>query len=199
MEVPLRTGYVYRIVNDIDDEIYVGSTSQSLQNRFAGHVFAMTEGATHRLAEKMRNMGVANFHIELLQNVHYSNVTELRHAENEAIKTLAPTLNHRSALGRNMEVRVAYLKARHLQQYAEKREEIIARVHRYAEANKEKIAERTKEYRAKNAESINEKKKERMTCEFCGCIFTKCHRSRHQASKKCLATRAPTCPELNST
>ena len=61
--------YIYQIVNDINDKVYVGKTNFSLEKRFKEHC----KDAFNRKYEKrplysaMRKYGVEHFHIELLE------------------------------------------------------------------------------------------------------------------------------------
>ena len=53
---------------------------------------------------------------------------------------------------------------------------------RYREDNKELVKQRKKEYYENNKEKLSEK----IECDKCKSIVTKCHLKRHQQSKKCL-------------
>jgi len=53
--------------------------------------------------------------------------------------------------------------------------------------NKEEISVKKREYWHKNKKEICAKKREKVECEFCGCMSSKCNIVRHQRSKKCLA------------
>ena len=60
-------GRVYKLINDVDDKIYVGSTTKSLNKRIAGHR-ATAKTDTDRLVYKHLNaIGWVNVHIELLE------------------------------------------------------------------------------------------------------------------------------------
>lgn len=56
----------------------------------------------------------------------------------------------------------------------------------YYETNKEKI----REYREANKEKISARNREKVTCEYCGAIVTRCNLLRHQKAKKCMAARS---------
>ena len=55
----------------------------------------------------------------------------------------------------------------------------------YYETNKDKTKEQQKEYREKNKDKIKEKKTQKIECEFCRFISTKCNLIRHKQSLKC--------------
>jgi hypothetical protein len=192
MEEPMmHTGYVYKLVNDVDDEFYVGSTTKTLANRLGGHI-RTANNAQHKMSnlyQKMRLLGVEHFRMELLHNVHYTDVKELRIAENDAIIALKPSLNHIFAAGRDPIKRQANNKRKYPTYYAKHREEVIARVKRYAGANKELISERQKQYRVENADIIKAKKSEIAVCQYCQGTYTKSHAVRHRASRLCQAAQ----------
>jgi len=58
---------VYKITNTIDDKIYIGSTSQTLLDRFKQHLYDATCNATIKLYIHMRKLGFEIFNIELVQ------------------------------------------------------------------------------------------------------------------------------------
>lgn len=61
--------YIYQIINDINDKIYVGKTEFSIEKRFKEHCNASTKIQNeHRpLYSAMRKYGVEHFHIELIE------------------------------------------------------------------------------------------------------------------------------------
>lgn len=61
-------GRIYKITNDIDDMIYVGSTTLPLSRRWACHVQDCKKGRFNmRLHQHMRANGPENFHIVLIK------------------------------------------------------------------------------------------------------------------------------------
>ena len=122
-------GNIYKILNTVDDSCYIGSTIQPLSKRMAHHRKCMNNIAKrHRLLyTKMRDLGVANFYIGLLEDYPCDNVEQLRRREGHFIREIG-TLNHMIA-GRT--------KQEHRQD------------------NIERILEYQKEYAKQNAEYIN--------------------------------------------
>ena len=61
--------YIYQIINDINNKIYVGKTEFSIEKRFKEHC----QDAFKRINEKrplyaaMRKYGIEHFHIELIE------------------------------------------------------------------------------------------------------------------------------------
>ena len=64
--------YIYQIVNDINQKIYVGKTEFSIEKRFKEHCKdAYNERYKNRpLYSAMRKYGIENFHIELIEETN---------------------------------------------------------------------------------------------------------------------------------
>lgn len=58
---------VYKIINSINDKVYVGRTKSSLAIRWKGHLQCLARGDKRQLYCAMRKYGVENFHIVLLK------------------------------------------------------------------------------------------------------------------------------------
>ena len=171
-------GFIYKIENDVDDEIYVGSTIKTLNDRFCCHKsFAKdTVKATGKLYDKMRTLGVEHFKIVYIETVTYNEKYELYERENFYIEALKAVLNCVPAPQKDR------AKSWSKQYYQENKERIIERVHRYAENNKEQISERSRNYREKHNDEIKAKKGKKCVCD-CGVEYTHAHQSRHLRTK----------------
>ena len=85
---------VYRIVNHVDELIYIGSTTQPLSKRMTSHRSCARKNATNmRLHEHMRNIGIDHFRIELIEMFPCENIEQLRAREGHYILELKPELN----------------------------------------------------------------------------------------------------------
>lgn len=64
--------YIYKIVNDINDKIYVGKTERTLEQRFNEHCYEMNRRVEENrpLYAAMRKYGVEHFHIELIEETN---------------------------------------------------------------------------------------------------------------------------------
>jgi hypothetical protein len=89
---------VYKLVNDTDDEIYVGSTCGTLRRRKCGHKISATKHTNRRVYTHLNAIGWDNVRIVLLQSVPCANRDELRAAEQHWIDLLRPSLNKNSAV-----------------------------------------------------------------------------------------------------
>ena len=78
-----KNGKIYKILNTIDDDCYVGSTCQPLSKRMAKHRESMhnTVKKDRKLYAKMHELGVDNFYIELIEEFPCENIEQLRKRE----------------------------------------------------------------------------------------------------------------------
>ena len=85
-------GKIYKILNYIDDEIYVGSTTETLGQRMAKHRANLKINPHLKLFEHMHKLGVEHFYIELIENYSCNDIYELRAREGFYIREIG-TLN----------------------------------------------------------------------------------------------------------
>lgn len=85
-------GKVYKIVNDVDSDLYIGSTCDSLKQRWANHKSAHKKG-NMKLYHKMRALGIEHFRIELIEDVSDINYWGVLNREAQLIKELKANLN----------------------------------------------------------------------------------------------------------
>ena len=74
-------GKIYNILNNIDGEIYVGSTIETLGQRMAKHRSDAKRRPQYKLHKHMHELDVDNFYIELIDNYPCNDVYELRAGE----------------------------------------------------------------------------------------------------------------------
>ena len=165
---------IYKITNDFNDEIYIGSTCDTLGRRFSMHKMdARREKNKGRPFYALLNeIGSERFRIELICNFPCEDKYQLRQKEGEYIRNLG-TLNVRIA-GRTdqeytnetkekrREYKIKYMKenSEKIKEYIETNKEHIKEYHKkYREDHKEELKEMRKNYREQNKESIKERKK----------------------------------------
>lgn len=105
-ETKTFTGRIYIIRNEVDDLVYVGSTTQTLAERMAEHRrhSKMQKTSSYKIYQHFREIGVEKFHIELLESNQFSTKEELRARENHYIRrydSLKGGLNKKLALEDN--------------------------------------------------------------------------------------------------
>ena len=199
-----QKGKIYFIGNYVDDDIYIGSTTQTLKRRFNKHKINIdNEKAKHRkLYAKMIELGVECFYIEEIEKCPCNDVEELQKRERHYILERKPVLNIQIPMRTTEEWRRD--SQEHLQEYERQRHINNPRKEyrkQYRENNKEKLDENSKRFREENPEYMKEynqnyyqenkdyykehqqKYKEKITCE-CGKVITRGSISRHCRTKK---------------
>ena len=94
-----ENGKIYKILNSVDDEIYIGSTVEKLCQRMAKHKAKIEHKPQYKLYQHMALHGKEKFYIELVELFPCQSKEELRAREGEWIRQIA-TLNDKVA-GRN--------------------------------------------------------------------------------------------------
>ena len=141
-------GKIYCIRNTVDEQIYIGSTCQSLSKRMAYHRGdAKKQNRQNTLIYPvMLNYGIEHFYIELIEEYPCDNSNQLERREGELIRELKASLNMKVS-GRTME--------EYKVEEADKIKKSKAiRDKQYAERNKEKRREYRKNYYWKNPEKF---------------------------------------------
>jgi hypothetical protein len=88
-----ETGRIYKITNDVNDLIYIGSTTQTLSRRMAGHRKRAKIGCTSCIYKAMWDIGIDHFICVLLREVTDVNKEHLRAYENGYITRLDTVKN----------------------------------------------------------------------------------------------------------
>ena len=149
---------IYAIRSHQTEQIYVGSTTQTLAQRFAKHKCSKTCSSRQILV-------FDDVYIELIENYSCADKNELNRREGHMIRTM-DCINKYIA-GRT--------KAEH---YQDNKQAINEKNNQYYLDNKEHITEQRKsydiQYRIDNVEKINEK----YNC-FCGGKYTNSNKNRH--------------------
>jgi hypothetical protein len=72
-----QNGKIYKIINDIDQLIYVGSTIQTLNSRFTDHKCVSKLCPERKLYQHFAKLGIEHFKIILIKNYPCAGKTEL--------------------------------------------------------------------------------------------------------------------------
>ena len=125
-----QNGKIYCVRNSVDDDIYVGSTTQPLSKRST----KKEEKKHYKLYQKMNEVGIDNFYIELFEKYPCDSKEELFRKEGEVMRELKPILNSK-------------IQGRTLEEWLDDNKEYLTqeRKNRY-ERNKDQILEKKKEY-----------------------------------------------------
>ena len=57
-------GYIYKITNTINNKIYIGQTSKTIEERFKAHISKAKQHINRYLYDAMNHYGYENFIIE---------------------------------------------------------------------------------------------------------------------------------------
>ena len=201
MENKYQNSKIYSIKNTLNDEIYIGSTTVSLSQRMTKHRASLKceKRGKCLLYQRMKELGVDNFYITLVEKYPCNDIEELRAKEGEWILKIG-TLNQVVA-GRkpeqyrkdNVEHKQEYDKEYHKQnkekrseqahqRYEDNKEYIKQKNNQHYHQNKETLSISHKKYRDEHKEEINAKQNQRCQCE-CGMTYTKRNKARHLKSK----------------
>lgn len=71
--------YIYKIVNDVNDKVYVGKTDFAIEKRFREHCQGAFRSHTEKrpLYTAMQKYGVEHFHIELIEETDHPEEREI--------------------------------------------------------------------------------------------------------------------------
>lgn len=141
-------GKIYRLVNDIDDEVYIGSTCDMLAKRKAKHKSLTIKAQNRKVYSHLNQIGWDNVSIILIENYPCNSIEELKARERYWIEEMKPSLNKYIPL----RTRTEYLE--------ENKDKISQQKKEYREQNKDTILEYKKQYREQNKDTIAQQKKE---------------------------------------
>jgi hypothetical protein len=153
-----QSGKVYKLVNSVDDKIYVGSTCLTLTKRKACHKTAC-KTKKFPVYVHLKEIGFENVDIVLIESFPCTNKMELHKRERHWIDTLKPELNkivptrtHEEWIAENKEVVDAYQKQYYKQYNEQNKEQVNLRTKKYHEQHKEQIKAYDKQYRDEHKE-----------------------------------------------
>jgi hypothetical protein len=86
-------GFVYKITNTKTKLVYIGSTIQTLQNRFKAHRSNARIGKKGKLYDHMRLHGIQHFSIQPIEECEVETLSELGQKETVAFNSMQPELN----------------------------------------------------------------------------------------------------------
>lgn len=207
--------YVYKIVNHVDDKIYIGSTKQKLSRRMCSHR-SDCKRKNNQIQKHMRGIGIEHFYIVELDRKEVEDRQQQFMLESTWQDKLKPELNI------NRACKDPELTKQNKKKYYQKNKETILvknKIYRdkdpeltkqrrkeyyqknkdtymkYTREHKEHKDEYNKEYNLHNRDKINTKRQQRKTealkeekykCEHCQKVFgTNSHLKRHIKSNFC--------------
>ena len=190
---------IYKVVSDCTNDVYIGSTYETLNSRFSKHKNTM----------KRYNNGLCNYStvnkilpfddvkILLIEDYPCQNKKELLSREAYWIKNIPNTVNKYIPLRTRkeyyeenktfcLEIQKVY-KEKNKQKIKEYqrtyRQRNDDKIKQYIDKNKQKIKDRQKQYRDKNKQKIKDRQKQVCVCT-CGCNVSRSNLTRHKKSRK---------------
>lgn len=105
-------GSIYIIKNKINNKVYIGQTTQTIQTRFTNHKMASRTGEDTKFYRAIRKYGEDNFYIELIEEIE---IDKLNEREQYWIKKYDSYYNgYNSTLGGNQPYKIDYEKVKDL-------------------------------------------------------------------------------------
>lgn len=86
---------IYKLVNSVDNEIYVGSTCLTLEKRLQYHRGTAKVRTNTKVYKHLNSIGFQNVSIELLEAYPCDNKVQLEVREKHWVNELKPSLNSR--------------------------------------------------------------------------------------------------------
>tara|TARA_R110002012_G_scaffold117944_1_gene266049 strand:+ start:289 stop:852 length:564 start_codon:yes stop_codon:yes gene_type:complete len=174
-----QNGKIYKLTCDKSDKIYIGSTTQKLNERLCSHKTLDCN------SKELLELGEVK--IELIENYSCNSKKELETKERYYIEKYKDIVINKRIPTRTMKEYYQANKNKKLEyqkDYYQNNKECCKEYHQnYYKNNKEKKAQQQKQYRQANKDIISEKKKIKMTCD-CGSVLRKDDFSRHYRTKK---------------
>ena len=178
-----QNGKIYKIWNLFDDDIYVGSTVQSLCRRMALHRSDIRRNVSRcpAIYNKMLEFGSDNFFIELIEEHPCDNIEQLHKREGHYIRLIG-TLNRKISGRTHKDYQIE--KAEHYLEYRQEHKEDKKEYDKtYRENNVDRKRENDKLYRESHKDEVKEKKYKPYECK-CGGKYTQCHKAEHERSNR---------------
>jgi hypothetical protein len=166
-------GKIYRIVSNVSDKQYIGSTVQPLSKRMGGHrtyIDTIYKCMTHTMFQED---GVENCRIILIEEYPCESKEQLLTRERYWIDRMDCINKKRPIVSQDerLEYRKEYRK--------ENQEKILKQRQQYRKEN----SEQRRQYRQVNREKVSEQQKQPYTCE-CGSIVRIGDKSKHFRTQK---------------
>ena len=198
MSQDLTKAKIYKITNDFNNEIYIGSTCNTLIKRFSMHICESRKALSKDrcLYKLMNEIGETRFRIELIEDYPCEDKYQLRQREGHFIREMGTlnmviagrtkpeyrennkvTINEHNKDYRNQNKHI-------MKEYREQnKEKLRQQTKEYKEKHKDKVDEMNKQYRMENKDKFKERNMEIIKC-LCGCNITFGNKQRHEKTKK---------------
>jgi hypothetical protein len=165
-------GKIYKIIDNTNGDIYIGSTCNTLRHRLNKHICHIAEFYTNKKKYYCRAACIimnGDYNIELIKHYPCNNKRELELEETKYIKNTDCINSSGNGLSSK--------------EYRElNRDKIKEKKRIYHIKNNDRILNQKREYRQLNSEIINEKQRIQILCT-CGKYTSKVNKLRHELTK----------------
>ena len=195
-EIKYTRGKIYKITDNAYSKCYIGSTTQPLSARMAGHrrsfhEYSITKTGFMTSFLLFEEFGVEHCKIELIENCPCDSMEQLKKKEGEYIMN-TECVNKCIAGRTRQEYKKAYYEAnkekvldKNKQYNTLNREKLQQYNLEYRHKNPESMRQNYAKYRQKNADQIAENGSQRMECCICSLDVRRDSLRKHQRSKRC--------------
>jgi len=167
-----KNGKIYKITSDQTDQIYIGSSVQTLKRRFADHKSSYKNYNGNKYMTSFEILKYENCQIELLEEFPCNNRTELHRKEGEWQKKL-------NCVNK-------YISGRTDAEYCQDNKKNKNKYNKkYYQENQEKIKKNNTKYYQENQEDVKQRQYEKEDCEICGATLAHNGMLRHKKTAKC--------------
>jgi len=159
----MNIGYIYKIYDNTNNNVYYGSTIQKLSRRLSGHRRSYKNylNGKYHFVSSFKIIENGDFSISLIEQVEYNDKIELRARErfyienNKCVNKCIPNRNSKEWREANIE----YIKEQKKIYRQENKDKIKEQMKLYCEANKDKRKEKDKKYRESHKDKIKDYQK----------------------------------------
>lgn len=176
-----NNGKIYKLVSSQTDEVYIGSTTQSLKVRLSKHKcsYRRYQKGQYSYMTSYKLCQYDDVQIKLVKRFPCNSKKELEKYEGKWIKTYQ---------GRGLNIVNKIIAGRTYKEWYELNKESLFEKQKeyhkkYQKENKKIISEKQKQYYKENKDKIAQRQNWKIDCE-CGGKFTKANKAQHLKSKK---------------
>lgn len=170
-----HTSKIYKLVNNVDDLFYIGSTIELLNSLFLKHKSHAKKYPNIKVYKHLNEIGWDNVRIELVAYFKCENNDELITEEYRYQLLLKPTLNENRAKRNKKQYDID--NAEKIKAYTNL-ESTKARQKQYELENKEHLKVKRAEWLQKNKEKVKAQRMKKVECG-CGMVYTHANKLRH--------------------
>ena len=198
---------IYKIVNSVNDHIYVGAACMPLAKRMSEHRTRSKTNTDLDLYKAMNELGLQHFRIILVEQYPCENKMQLVQREQYWCDILKPQYNKPPAIRLDAkeydkkyreehkeqikakqkqyrEENKVHIQAKNKQYREQHKEELSAKNKQYREENKEHIQAQRKQYREEHKEQIKAQRDATYTCDACKREFALRKKAQHEQTKR---------------